>query len=158
MANICQPPAPKKTHCLPSDRAHRAPVRFLGFAASLLLFFLFFLTAHACRAQSHDVICDKGAGDFDAEFRTGVKVHVGAARNGELATRVCEAALSWNKQNLVIAPMASQLDVDAFGVDLGVGVPVVAFQVKKSNADCCMVYKIYSLRAPPVLLRSIAGG
>ncbi len=158
MANICQPPAPKKTHCLPSDRAHRAPVRFLGFAASLLLFFLFFLTAHACRAQSHDVICDKGAGDFEAEFRTGVKVHVGAARNGELATRLCDAAVSWDKGNLAIAAGASQLDVDAFGVDLGLGVPVVAFQVKKSAAECCMEYKIYSLRTPAVFLRSITGG
>jgi len=43
-------------------------------------------------------------------------------------------------------------------VDLGVGVPVVAFQVKKSAAECCMVYKIYSLREPPALLRSISGG
>jgi len=155
MANICQPPAPKKTHCLPSDRAH---LRFPRLAASPVLFFLFFLTAHVCRAQSHDVICDKGAGDFEAEFRTGVKVHVGAARNGELATRLCDAAVSWDKGNLAIAAGASQLDVDAFGVDLGLGVPVVAFQVKKSAAECCMEYKIYSLRAPAVFLRGITGG
>src|SRR5712671_3428889 len=132
MANICQAPTLKKTHCLPSDRSHRARV---------------------CQAQSHDVICDKGAGDFEAEFRTGVKVHVGAARNGELATRLCDAALSWDKGNLAIAASASQLDVDAFGVDLGLGVPVVAFQVKKSAAECCMEYKIYSLRTPAVFLR-----
>ncbi len=143
---------------LPSDRVPSAPVRFLRCAAALALPFLFCGTASVCHAQRHDVICSDGAGDFNAEFRTGVKVHVGAARNGELATRVCDAALSWNKQNLVIAPAASQLDVDAFGVDLGAGVPVVAFQVKESNADCCMVYKIYSLQQPPVLLRSITGG
>src|SRR5712692_2988759 len=143
---------------LPSDRVPSAPVRFLRGAAALALPFLFCGTASVCHAQRHDVICSDGAGDFNAEFRTGVKVHVGAARNGELATRVCQAALSWNKQNLAIAPAASQLDIDAFGVDLGVGVPVVAFQVKKSNADCCMVYKIYSLQQPPVLLRSITGG
>src|SRR5882757_4943806 len=157
MANICQAPTLKKTHCLPSDRSHRAPVRFLRHATSLALSFLFCMTARVCQAQSHDVICDKGAGDFEAEFRTGVKVHVGAARNGELATRLCDAALSWGKGNLAIAAGASQLDVDAFGVDLGLGVPVVAFQVKKFAAECCMEYKIYSLRAPAVFLRSITG-
>src|SRR6266478_5318017 len=135
---------------LSSDRVQSAPVRFRHGAVALALFLLPCATASVCHAQSHDVICRDGAGDFDAEFRTGVKVHVGAARNGELATRVCEATLSWNKQHLVIAASASQLDVDAFGVDLGVGAPVVAFQVKKSNADCCMVYKIYSLQEPPV--------
>jgi len=162
MANICQKYAQGETlENLPrllSDDAQSAPVRFCRGAAALALLLLFGVTASVCHAQRHDVNCSDGAGDFDAEFRTGVKVHVGAARNGELATRVCEATLSWNKQNLVIAPMASQLDVDAFGVDLGVGLPVVAFQVKKSNADCCMVYKIYSLQEPPVLLRSITGG
>ena len=58
----------------------------------------------------------------------------------------------------MVATATSQLDIDVFGVDLGVGVPAVAFQVKKSKAECCMEYKIYSLREPPVLLRSITGG
>jgi hypothetical protein len=162
MANICQPyiqsKAPESSSSLPSDRVQSAPVRFRSGAAALALLLLSCLTSSVCRAQSHDVICRDGAGDFESEFHTGVKVHVGAARNGGLATRVCEAALSWNNQNLVIAAAASQLDIDAFGVDLGVGVPVVAFQVKKSKAECCMDYRIYSLREPPVLLRSIAGG
>jgi len=122
------------------------------------LFLLSCLTATVCHAQIHDVICRDGAGDFDTEFHTGVKVHVGAARNGELATRVCEATLSWTNQNLVITAAAAQLDVDALGVDLGMAVPVVAFQVKKSTPECCMEYKIYSLRTPPVLLRTISGG
>ena len=67
-------------------------------------------------------------------------------------------ALSWGDQHLVVSDAASELDIDAFGVDLGLGAPVVALQVKKSKAECCMEYKIYSLRAPPVLLRSITGG
>jgi hypothetical protein len=142
----------------PSDCARGAPVRFRRGAMALALFLLFCITASVCRAQSHGVICNDGIGDFEAEFHTGVKVQVGAARNGELATRVCEAALSWNKQTLVIAAEASQLDVDALGVDLGVGVPVVTFQLKKSNAECCFVYKIYSLQKPPTLLRTITGG
>ena len=60
---------------------------------------------------------------------------------GELEARVCEAALSWGDQNLVISDAASELDIDAFGVDLGLGAPVVAAQVKKSKAECCMEYR-----------------
>ena len=116
------------------------------------------MTPRVCRGQSHDVTCNNGNGVFEAEFRTGVKVRVGAARNGELATRLCDAALNWDNKNLAIASAASQLDVDAFGIDLGLGVPVVAFQVRKAIAECCVEYKIYSLRSPPVLLRSITGG
>jgi hypothetical protein len=162
MANICQPPArnktPENSSGLPSGRAPSSPVRFRYSSTALALFFLFCLTARVCHAQSHDVICNNGDGDFEAEFHTGVRVHVGAARNGELATRLCDAALHWDKGNLDIAAAAPQLDVDVFGVDLGLGVPVVAFQVKKSIAECCMEYKIYSLRAPAVFLRSITGG
>jgi hypothetical protein len=126
--------------------------------SGLILLFLSCLTANACHAQSHDVVCREGVGDFEAEFQTGVTVRVGPARIRDLESRVCNAALSWGDQDLVVADAASQADVDAFGVDLGVGAPVVAMQVKKSKAECCMEYKIYSLRAPPVLLRSIAGG
>jgi hypothetical protein len=104
------------------------------------------------------VVCREGVGDFEAEFQTVVTVRVGPARIRDLESRVCNAALSWGDQNLVVVDAASQADVDAFGVDLGVGAPVVAMQVKKSKTECCMEYKIYSLRAPPVLLRSIAGG
>ena len=126
--------------------------------SGLALFLLSCLTSSVCHAQSHGVVCREGAGDFEAEFQTGVKVRAGAARNGELKARVCEAALSWGDQNLAVADAASQADIDAFGVDLGLGAPVAALQVKKSKAECCMEYKIYSLRAPPVLLRSITGG
>ena len=122
------------------------------------MFWFSFLTAGICHAQIHDVVCRDGNGEFEAEFHTGVKVRVGAARNGELAARACHAALSWGDRNLVVAASASQLDVDAFGVDLGVGAPVVTLQVKKSKGDCCMEYKVYSLRQPPALLRSITGG
>lgn len=49
--------------------------------------------------------------------------------------------------------MASQLDVDAFGAYLGLGVPVVTFQVKQSDTGCCLAYQIYSLQEPPGLLQ-----
>jgi len=111
-----------------------------------------------CQMPARNVLCSSGNGTFDAEFRTGVKVHVGAARNGELATRACSAKFNWDKQELLVARAASELDLDAFGVDLGDGVPVAAFQIKKLDTDCCMEYAIYSLEKPPRLLRTISGG
>ncbi len=53
---------------------------------------------------------------------------------------------------------ATQIDLDAFGIDLGDGVPVAAFQVRKSDTGCCMEYRIFSLEKPPRLLRTITGG
>ena len=116
------------------------------------------LTAGVCQAQTHPVVCTAGDGKFEADSHAGVKVRVAAARNGKFATRLCEAALGWNTQKLVIATAAAWIDVDALGVDLGVGAPVVTIQVKKVEADCCMSYLIYSLQKPPRLLRTITGG
>ncbi len=124
------------------------------------LFFLWPVLA-ICQTQPRSVLCGGGNGNFDAEFRNGVKVHVGAARNGgaeTFAMRACAAKLSWEDQQLPVATGASQLDLDAFGVDLGEGVSVAAFQIKKSDSDCCMDYEIYSLEKPPRLLRTITGG
>jgi hypothetical protein len=107
------------------------------------------------------VLCNHGNGHFATEFRTGVKVQVEAARKerlGTFATRACAARLGWDKQELVVAADAVQVDLDAFGVDLGYGVPVAAFQIKKSASDCCMDYQVYSLEKPPRMLRRIKGG
>src|SRR3989442_1163453 len=116
------------------------------------------LTASLCVAQDHDVLCSDGSGSFQAEFNTGVTVQVRAARTGELATLTCEATLGWKKNSLIIATNASQLDVDTFGVDLGLGVPVATFQVKKSSNGCFMQFQVYSLEKPPRLLRTVTGG
>lgn len=142
----------------PSDCLQETPFRFRYSAVAFALFLLSCMTPNLCHAQSRNVVCRGGAGYFEAEFPTGVKVHVGASRIGELENRVCEAALSWGDQHLVVSDAASELDVDAFGVDLGVGTPAIAVQVKKSKADCCREYRIYSLRQPPALLRSLTGG
>ena len=162
MGKICQRCARSKTSANlsipPSDCVQETPLRFRYGAAALALFLLSCLTPNLCHAQSRNVVCRGGAGYFEAEFPTGVKVHVGASRVGELENRVCESALSWGDQRLVVSDAAPELDVDAFGVDLGMGVPVIAVQVKKSKAECCMEYRIYSLREPPELLRSITGG
>lgn len=116
------------------------------------------LVSSPCRAEIPDVLCNEGSGSFEAAFHTGVKVRVGAAKKDGLARRLCEAAMSWDQHTDVVATDAFQLDVDAFGVDLDVGVPVVTLQVKKSSADCCMTYLIYSLQKPSRLLRTITGG
>jgi hypothetical protein len=116
------------------------------------------LVSSPCRAEIPDVLCNGGSGSLEASFPTGVKVRVGAAKKDGLARRLCEAAMSWDQHNEVVATDVFQLDVDAFGVDVGVGVPVVTLQVKKSSADCCMTYLIYSLQKPSRLLRTITGG
>lgn len=120
----------------------------------------FLLSPLLCGSQSqpYSVLCSAGAGNLDSEFPTGVRAHIGATRNGGLATRACTASLNWANQALVVAASASQVDLDAFGADLGDGVPVAAFQIKKSESDCCMDYAIYSLYKPPRLLRIITGG
>jgi hypothetical protein len=136
----------------------RSQYRFSRCAGLPFCFLLFLLTASACHAQSRDVVCRDGQGEFDAEFLTGVRAHVGAERILELASRACNASLRWGDQSLIVASATAELDIDAFGVDLGIGAAVAAFQVKKSKAECCREYKIYSLRNPPTLLRSITGG
>jgi len=114
--------------------------------------------AGLCAAQDHDVLCSDGNGGFQSESHNGVKVRVRAARTGGLATRACEASLIWDGGTTMITPYASQVDLDAFGVDLGLGVPVTALQLKKSGDECCMEYRVYSLEKPPRLLRTITGG
>ncbi len=112
------------------------------------------------QTPARSVLCRDGNGVFDAEFRSGVRVHIGATRNPgvTLAARTCAAKLNWDKQELTVGTNASELDLDAFGVDLGDGLPVAAFPIKKSGSDRCVEYRIYSLPKPPRLLRSITGG
>ena len=129
--------------------------------ASIFPLFLFSATMSLCQTPTPSILCNEGDGTFDGESATGIKVHVGAARNrgsATLATRACAADLSWGKQELAVTTGVSQLDLDAFGVDLGAGIPVAAFQEKKTDADCCMDYMIYSLEKPPRLLWTITGG
>lgn len=75
-----------------------------------------------------------------------------------MATRACQANLKWEKQTLVVAEIAAEVDLDLFDVELeGLG-PVAAFQVLDRANECCMTYRIYSLNKPVRLLRTIKGG
>ena len=133
---------------------HRIGIRIAALMALLSCCF----SAPVCRAQNRDVVCRDGDGEFHATSDTGVQVSVGAGRNDGLAVRVCQAELTWGDQKLVVASHAAQVDIDAFGIDLGVGAPVVALQVRQAKDDCCMEYEVYSLRQPPELVRRITGG
>lgn len=88
----------------------------------------------------------------------GITVSVGALRDQGFATRACRAAIAWGKHKLVIAPREAQIDVDAAGVDLGIGTSVLALQTRHSENDKFMRYEIYSLSEPPRQVRVITGG
>jgi hypothetical protein len=130
----------------------RFPSRALLLAACLCTMQSF------CRSQTNGVLCSGGSGRFASKFSTGVTVTVGAQKNSAFATRACEATLIWNKKEVLVARDAWQADIDVMGADLGLGVPVVAFQIKKSDVDSRMTYEVYSLHGPPHLLRTITGG
>src|SRR5579862_4392897 len=141
----------------PASRHFPRALLPFAIAAASLLFSL--IAANACLAQARPDICSAEGGSFSDTFRTGVSAHVAPARNDEgFATRRCEAGLTWDNQSLVVAESAAEIDVDLFGADLGLGAPVVAFEVLESEADCCIAYQIYSLAKPPKLLRTIRGG
>lgn len=120
----------------------------------LLLLSLFLCSGRAC---AYDVLCRDGNSGFEAHF-AGVAVNVGPLMSGGLAGRSCRAILIWDDQELVVARGVAELDLDVFAADLGMGYPVAAFQIRKTAADCCMTYKIYSLEKPPKLLRTLRGG
>jgi hypothetical protein len=124
----------------------------------LLLVGFIFVSFDLCFGLTRDVVCDDGDGRFETTFVSGVRVTVGPTKSGPLAKRSCSAALAWNGQELRVAEEASKVDVDVLGADLGFGVPVVAFQIRKFAADWDMTYQIYSLQRPPRLLRTITGG
>ncbi len=144
-----------KTAIAHTGAIHRSET--ISYGRTLFLVFLF-LVPGLCYGQTQRVLCNNGDSKFQAQFVTGVTVFAGPTTNGDLARRFCTATLTWDGGKLVVSEEASQIDIDVLGVDLGFGTPVVAFQVKKSNAPTAMAYEIYSLQNPPRLLREITGG
>jgi hypothetical protein len=126
--------------------------------AGTLLLLSFSIVAIVPGSDRQEAVCSGGFGSFKASSLSGVTVSVDATRNAQFAAHFCEAKLGWDKQDLVVEPKAWQVDVDAMGVDLGLGSPVVAFQVKRTDIDRIANYEIYSLKKPPGLLRTIKGG
>jgi hypothetical protein len=108
------------------------------------------------------VVCDKGSGAFNGKLpkeapTSGVTVSVGPAKKNGFAAHACQAKLSWDGQETVVASEVSQADIDVMGADLGLGSLVVALQTKATEADPLIKYEIYSLSGPPQLLRTITG-
>ena len=127
-------------------------------ARMVLLFALLSALPALCRGQTRRILCSDGFGDFSTTLKTGVTVTVGPSMKNGLAIRACDATLRWDKDVLPVVRGAKEVDIDVLGVDLGLGPPVVAFQVRKSALDKLMTYEIYSLKKPPRLLRTITGG
>jgi hypothetical protein len=111
------------------------PMLHVARIRALLLSTLLGITSSFCHGETHDVVCSEGYGKFEVTFRTGVTVNVGAERSGSFEKRTCEAKLIWDKQTLPVESDAFQTDIDVPGADIGLGMPVVAFQIKKCDAD-----------------------
>jgi len=127
-------------------------------ARRLLLAICLCLMPKCGAGQTAGAVCDAGAGQFSTKFATGVIVTVGPQRDQGFATRACEASLVRNRDEVVVARGAAQVDIDILGADLGLGTPVVAFQIEQSGSDLETTYEVYSLSGPPRLLRKLTKG
>ncbi len=126
-------------------------------AIAWLSYLVFCATCGFGYGQTGDKTCRNGEGNFEHRFFTGVSVRVGATTNGEFSARGCAAELLWNNHELKVAQDAWSVDIDMLGTDMGIGSPVVAFQIRKRDIDPRSKYRIYSLKDPS-LLRTITGG
>jgi hypothetical protein len=104
------------------------------------------------------MLCNHGHNGFRADSSSGVSVLVGASHSGGFAEHACTAELRRGKEILTIADQAEQVDLDLFDVDVGLPGPVTAFQLQRSQENCCLSYEIYSMRGPLRLLRTLHGG
>jgi hypothetical protein len=145
------------------------PLRHFGKALPVSA--VFGLICAACAGQTASfatnptryLVCDHGDGSFRGNLPRNAPAHdvtvsVSSTRqNNGFATHTCLAELTWSGTNLNVTRDAAQADIDVMGADLGLGALVVAFQVKATDADPTIQYKIYSLSTPPRLLRTITG-
>jgi hypothetical protein len=110
------------------------------------------------QVHSPDTTCDNGNGQYSTRFQTGTTVSVGPLRKGAFAQRACAAKLTWGSEDIDVASDAAQIGIDVLGADLGLGKPVVAFQIDETGDGTHRTYQIYSLAKPPRLLETITGG
>lgn len=106
---------------------------------------------------AHSVVCNKGDGKFEVQFGTDTTVYAGPSMSGDFEARSCSATITWNKQVVTVASDLPEVDIDALGIDVGLGTPVATFQLG-NKANALMTYEIYSLQKAPRLLRKITGG
>lgn len=109
------------------------------------------------QTTGHSVVCNRGDGKFQAQFGTEITVYAGPSMSGDFERRSCDATIIWNKQVITVASDLPQVDIDALGIDVGLGIPVAAFQLQNKTSTL-MTYEIYSLQKAPHLLKKITGG
>ncbi|HTV82582.1 MAG TPA: energy transducer TonB [Acidobacteriaceae bacterium] len=110
-------------------------------------------------AQQQQAVCVLGEGHFEAHLRDGAGVTVGPVATGQgFSGRACSAAITWKGGTVLQVATAGQIDIDVMGADLGFGVPVVAFEIRKASTDWRATYAIYSLDKAPRLLAQLTGG
>src|ERR1700728_4869225 len=127
-------------------------------ARTLLLAICLCVTPKCTLGQIIASVCNEGTGWFATRFTTGVIVTVGPQKDRGFATRACEASLVRNRSEVMIARGAAQVDIDVLGADLGLGMPVAAFDVEQSESDVGTTYEVYSLRGLPRLIRTLTKG
>jgi len=111
-----------------------------------------------CRAETQEVVCDDGNGMYETQMHNGVTVRVGPPVSGGFSARACSASLILEGAVVTAVAPTAQVDIDVLGADLGFGVPVVAFQVRRADDTWRASYVIYSLDKNPRLLATITGG
>jgi hypothetical protein len=110
-------------------------------------------------AQQQQAVCVRGEGHFEAHLRDDAGVTVGPVATGQgFSGRACSAAITWKDRTVLQVATAGQIDIDVMGADLGFGVPVVAFEIRKASTDWRATYAIYSLDKAPRLLAQLTGG
>ena len=83
------------------------------------------------------MVCGSGFGSSDGESTTMWPSVVRKQQTG-FANRACQAKLIWNKQEMLIVPGAWQVGVDLMGANMGFKTPVMALQIKRTDADPLM--------------------
>lgn len=124
----------------------------------LLIGIAFAVFSPSAIAQSSEMLCEHGDGAYSGKSRTGVSVTVEADKSPELAARSCRATLKVGATETVVAEKAAQLDLDMLDATLEDGTVVAAFQVRQSDKDCCVSYRLYALQGNPRLLYTMQGG
>ena len=127
-------------------------------ARTLLLAICLCLFPTWIAGQIAGAVCNEGAGQFSTRLASGVIVAVGPQKARGFATRACEASLVRGRKEVEVASNAAQVDIDVLGANLGLGAPVVAFQIEHSESDVGTTYAIYSLGGQPRLVRTLTKG
>jgi hypothetical protein len=108
--------------------------------------------------QTKDITCNNGSGEYTTQFSSGITVEVGPVRKGEFADRACAARLVAKGEEVSVVDDAGQVGIDVLGADLGLGRPVVAFQIDRTGSGTNVVYQIYSLKKPAQMIYKLSGG